>query len=249
MSNFNKYSQYYDLFYKDKDYRSESRYVFNSLQSRSSRLESILELGCGSGNHAAYLTKNNIQIVGLERSETMVKEALAKKIKNFTPIIGDITNFELNQKFDAVVSLFHVISYLTDNESLISCFQSVHKHLNDNGLFLFDIWFTPAVYFQKPETRIKRLENESISVIRIAESTSVFVNNVVNVNFDVHITDKFTQKTETIQESHPMRHFSIPELELLAKLTGFEIIISEEFITGNIPSENTWGLCLILRKK
>jgi hypothetical protein len=46
-----------------------------------------------------------------------------------------------------------------------------------------------------------------------------------------------------------MRHFSIPELDFLAKLTGFEMVRSEEYVTGKTPSENTWGVCLILRKK
>jgi SAM-dependent methyltransferase len=178
----------------------------------------------------------------------MVKEALNKNIQNFNPVVGDITHFELHQTFDAAISLFHVISYLTDNEALISCFKSVHQHLNSKGLFLFDIWFTPAVFSQKPETRIKRLENEAISVLRIAESTSDFSNNVVNVNFEVHIEENETGKTEVVRELHPMRHFSIPELQLLSSLTGFKVIQTEEFLTKNTPSDSTWGVCVILQK-
>lgn len=249
MDNFNQYSQYYDLLYQDKDYRAESDYVFQELMHHHSKLNSILELGCGSGNHAQFFAERNLAITGLERSESMVKEALQKKIPNFTPIIADITHFDLNQTFDAAISLFHVISYLTDNQSLMSCFHSVNKHLNPNGLFLFDIWFTPAVYSQKPETRIRRLENETIAVTRLAESKSDAVTSVVAVNFEVLIQDKKTKKLTTLNEYHPMRHFSLPELELLAELTGFELIKSEEFLTKNKPSENTWGVCVIFKKK
>jgi hypothetical protein len=45
-----------------------------------------------------------------------------------------------------------------------------------------------------------------------------------------------------------MRHFSIPEIELLAKLTGFEIIKTEEFLSGETPGPNTWGVCFVLSK-
>jgi SAM-dependent methyltransferase len=248
MSNFNNYGKYYDLLYKDKDYKAESDYVYASLKKTNPTINSVIELGCGSGNHAQHLTKNKLFITGLERSETMVKEALNKNIQNFNPVVGDITHFELHQTFDAAISLFHVISYLTDNEALISCFKSVHQHLNSKGLFLFDIWFTPAVFSQKPETRIKRLENEAISVLRIAESTSDFSNNVVNVNFEVHIEENETGKTEVVRELHPMRHFSIPELQLLSSLTGFKVIQTEEFLTKNTPSDSTWGVCVILQK-
>jgi SAM-dependent methyltransferase len=81
----------------------------------------------------------------------------AKKIENFEPIVADITNFSVNNKFDVAVSLFHVISYLTNNNQLVECFNTVNNHLNEKGIFIFDVWYTPAVYMQKPETRVKEL--------------------------------------------------------------------------------------------
>lgn len=249
MSNFNVYSQYYDLLYQDKNYQEEANYVCNLLKELNPDLKSILELGCGSGNHANFLVLNNIKITGLDSSDTMVSIAKSKNIPDFNPIKTDITHFELDQTFDAAISLFHVISYLTDNESLIGCLQSVHRHLNPRGVFLFDIWFTPAVYGQKIETRVKRLENNIVSITRIAESTSDPLKNIVTVDFEVQVKEKKTNQIETIKEKHPMRHFSIPELEFLAELTGFELIKSEEFLTKEAPSEKTWGVCILFKKK
>lgn len=249
MANFKNYSKYYDLLYKDKNYKKETDYITQVLKEFNPFTKNILELGSGSGSHAYFLSQNGFNITGIERSESMVQESLQKEIPNFKAIQADITDFELNQEFDAVVSLFHVISYLTHNDSLIDCLQLVHRHLKPQGIFLFDFWYTPAVYSLKPETRIRRLEDESISVVRIAESTVHTQTNVVDVNYEVHIQDKHNSRTQVLKELHPMRHFSIPELDLLAKLTGFEIIKSEEFLTRSEPSEATWGVCLILRKK
>lgn len=249
MSNFNHYSQYYDLLYNDKNYKAEADYVYNSLKALDSEIKTVLELGCGSGNHAQFLVFNGVAITGLDFSASMVAEAKSKNIPDFHPIKADITHFELNQTFDCAISLFHVMSYLTDNKTLISCLKSVHCHLKPGGLFLFDIWFTPAVYSQKPETRVRRLENDSISVIRIAESVSDISRNIVNVNFEVLIKDKSTNQLEMIKEIHPMRHFSIPELELLAEMTGFELVETEEFLTKDVPSEKTWGVCVLFKKK
>src|SRR6478609_9097939 len=108
MNNFNKYSQYYDLLYQDKNYKTEADYVYNSLNSIDSEIKTILELGCGSGSHARFLVSNEVAITGLERSESMVTEAISKNIPDFNPIIEDIIHFELNQTFDAAISLFHV---------------------------------------------------------------------------------------------------------------------------------------------
>jgi hypothetical protein len=45
-----------------------------------------------------------------------------------------------------------------------------------------------------------------------------------------------------------MRHFSLPELDLLASVAGFERLCAEAFLTGEAPGEETWGVCLVLRR-
>ncbi len=249
MKNFNAYSRYYDLLYKDKEYQQESQYVANQLKTHFPKAKTILELGSGSGSHANYLCKDGFSVFGIERSSEMVEEAKKKKIENFEVSLGDICDYNLNKKFDAAISLFHVISYLSDNKSLISCFKATNQHLVDGGVFLFDVWYTPAVYSLKPETRIKRLEDNELNIIRIAQSDIDFQRNIVNVNYEVMITNKSDNKTTVLNEKHPMRHFSIPEIELLAQITGFEVLKAEEFLSGNTPDDKTWGVCFILKKK
>jgi SAM-dependent methyltransferase len=248
MANFQQYSKYYDLLYKDKNYKEESQYLIKIMKQFAPKADQMLELGSGSGSHAHYFCEAGFKVTGIERSPEMIAIAKSKSIVGFNPILGDISSFELPQQFDVVVSLFHVISYLTENKSLIDCFKTVHKHLKPNGVFMFDVWYSPAVYHQKPETRIKRLEDDAIAIIRLAESKMELDNNVVEVNFEVIIKDKATQATESITEKHLMRHFSIPEIKMLATFTGFEVVIAEEFLTENTPSEYTWGVSFLLRK-
>lgn len=248
MENFNHYSQYYDLLYRDKDYKYESEYVLSTLRKYSLVINSLLDLGCGSGSHASHICSQGIQVTGIERSQDMIISALQKNIDSFEVIKSDISDFNIPKKFDAAISLFHVLNYLTDNSSLLSCFKMVNDHLNIDGLFLFDIWYTPAVYNQKPETRIKRMEDDSIFVTRIAEAKEDSFSNMVNVNFEVIIRDKNTGNTSSIIENHPMRHFSIPEIKLLASFTGFEFVHSEEFLTKKPVSDSTWGICCVLKK-
>jgi SAM-dependent methyltransferase len=156
VDNFQLYSKYYDLLYTTKDYKAEAGYVNNSLRIFNKNIISMLELGSGTGNHALHLCAQGFEVHGIERSNEMVKVAKNKNIQNYYPRLADITSFKLEQKFDGAISLFHVISYLTDNEQLINCFTCTREHLKENGIFLFDVWYTPAVYLQKPEIRIKK---------------------------------------------------------------------------------------------
>jgi SAM-dependent methyltransferase len=249
MENFNAYSQYYDLLYQDKDYAAESKYILGLLEKyTASSYKSLLELGCGSGNHARYFCQHGLQVTGIDQSEAMVNLANSKAIDGFSPLVGEITTFRLNQQYDVVVALFHVISYLIDNEALISCFRNTYNHLKKGGLFVFDVWFTPAVLSQVPETRIRRMANEHISVTRLAEPSLRHASNIVDVEYEVWVKDNQKGATTIILETHSMRHFGIPEIELLAQHTGFEVLGAEAFLSGAQPSIDTWGVCFTLRK-
>ena len=147
---------YYDLFYKDKDYENEARCVHQKLIDNNIRGKKLLELGCGTGKHAKILTEFGYKILGIEKSHSMIDSAV--KIKNFECRQGDIRQIKLREKFDSVISLFHVISYQTTNESLLSVFKTAFESLKENGLFLFDVWYAPAVIHQKPTIRIKKIK-------------------------------------------------------------------------------------------
>ena len=83
----------------------------------------------------------------------------------------------------------------------------------------------------------------------MAEPVIHYNESVVDVNYEVIIKEKTSGKVSTLLEKHPMRHFTINEIKLLAALTGFELLKAEEFFTANKPSEKTWGVCFVLRKK
>ncbi len=79
--------------------------------------------------------------------------------------------------------------------------------------------------------------------------TSVLIRkNVVQVNYQLSIKNKKTGEEEILNEKHFMRHFSTPEIDFMAKLSGFRLVHSEEFLTGRQPGADTWGVCYILQK-
>jgi len=243
--NFDLYSKYYDLLYGDKEYNSEVEYINRCIRKHAPNSSTILEFGSGTGKHGLLLEKQGYKVYGLEKSPSMVAEA---RRNGFNCKQSDIKNFSIVDTFDIVISLFHVISYITDNKSLNLVFQNAYNSLNAGGLFIFDVWYSPAVYSQVPERRIKKVENNNISVIRFAEPIMKHNSNVVEVNYTILVKEKENETWIQVDETHPMRHFTIPEIEALANFSGFQLIKSESFLTGNEPSNDTWGVNFILKK-
>jgi SAM-dependent methyltransferase len=246
MDCFNAYSRYYDLLYRDKDYAAEVDYVDGLLKRYNALGEQILEFGSGTGKHGRLLAERGYNINGIERSAQMVAQAAITD--GFTCQQGDIREVQLGRTFDAVLSLFHVISYQVSNADVHAVFARASEHLQSGGLFVFDVWYSPAVYAQRSEVRVKRLTDGDVEITRLAEPVTYPNENRVDVNYTIFVQDTASGACETIIENHPMRHFSLPELDLLASVTGFERVCAEAFLSGDALSEDTWGVCLVLRK-
>ena len=243
---FKLYSKYYDLLYKSKDYVAETNYVVELLKRYDVSGKNLLEFGSGTGVHGRLLAERGYQVIGIERSDEMV--AQAESTSGFTSQQGDICTVQLGRSFDVVLSLFHVISYQTTNESVQAVFSRAAEHLDSGGLFVFDVWYSAAVYVQKPEVRVKRMKDDAIEITRIAEPVVRENKNCVDVNYNIFVRDLKRGTVETMSEIHAMRHFSLPELDMFANNTGFERVGAEEFLTGNTPGGQTWGLCVIMKK-
>lgn len=241
---FDDYGSYYDLFYKDKNFIGEAEYINNLLVDYGLKSAKLLEFGSGTGKHGRLLADMGHTIHGIERSEKML--ALSRLTPRFTVELGDICAKKTGHLYDAVLSLFHVVSYQVRNAQLQAVFRNAAAHLEKGGLFIFDFWYTPAVYAQKPISRIKRAEDEQFEIIRVAEPTIHSDANCVEVAYDIHIRNKCDNSFKAIQEKHLMRHFSLPEIDIFAELSGFRRIRTEEFYTGATPSEDTWGVLVVL---
>ena len=241
---FDAYGQYYNLFYADKQYALETAYIDDTIREYAPEAKTVLEYGSGTGGHGLLLMNRGYSIMGIERSEEMAKIA---RSKGYNCHVGDILNHKISQTFDACIALFHVVSYVNRNSDLIKLFLKTKSRLNPGGIFIFDVWFSPAVMFQLPEVRIKKAEDNRVEVTRLAQPSIDHLKNIVTVNYHVFIKDKQNEHYTELSESHPMRHFSIPEIDLLAERTGFSILKTEEFLTKNQPSNNSWGVTFVLK--
>ncbi len=256
VSNFKKYSAYYDLLYRDKNYAVEAEYVARAIRSALPAARSILELGSGTGRHGRLLAAKGFDVHGIERSSEMVSLARAASCPassgtagSFTCEVGDICTAKLGRTFDAVISLFHVMSYQTTNAALQAAFQVAADHLAPGGVFLFDVWHGPAVLSQGPSERVKEVADERHRVKRIARPELDTNRGTVKVVYHIEGEDKLSGRTVRFSEEHLMRYLFPAEVQLLAQASGLRLKTIEEFLTGQLPSSSTWGVNYVLQSQ
>jgi len=196
----------------------------------------ILELASGTGRVSLYVAeKTGRTIECVELSEYML-ERLKKKLETSHRDLqdkihihhGDMSNFNLGQKFEFIMIPWRALQWLPVQEKTIDCLKCVYDHLADNGIFVFDI-FKPRIYNQQ------WLGKEAVSY-DITDGSRRIIRSTINHSFDTE--KKYIQyknkirilenDTETIQEDLlTIKYYEYNDIVDILKKIKFNI--EEEF--------------------
>ncbi len=246
------YSEYYDLLYKNKNYFNESQFVLDTLNSHSSsKVNSILELGCGTGGHATHWLPKIESWTGVDLSSSMLGKC-RRNLKLFESKISlvetDITKLSLNKKFDGIVSLFHVASYQDTNEKLDDFFRVASEHMKEGSIFAFDFWHGTAVLTDKPKAKLLEVSNDHVRVTRFTNPHMIFSENIVKVDFKVWIDSLKTKDRRELFESHRMRFLFATEINFLAAKHDLKLLQMTKWLSGQNLDDTAWYGFAVLTK-
>jgi len=250
---FNNYAHSYDTIYEDKDYEAECDFVERIFDRYgNSFVKDVLDLGCGTCGHALPLIRRGYHVTGIDQSKKMLSYSRKKSAEaglKITLIESDIRTLELNEKFDAVLSMFAVMSYQTTNADLSNAFGTASKHLKPNGLFIFDGWHGPAVLAERPGERVKELVKENNRIIRLTRPALNVLEQTVDVHFKV-LSINGSRLVSEVDEVHTMRFLFAKEIEYYLEKSGFELIKFCPFMRlDDELTEHDWNIATIARKR
>jgi SAM-dependent methyltransferase len=245
------YADQYDLFYGDKNYESECDLLENTFTRYSKKpVQSILDLGCGTGSHSIPLAQRGYKVQGVDLSENMLTYAHKKAQRltsKYPPVFsqGDVRSVNLGKQFDAVLMMFAVLGYQLTNDDVLAALRTVRKHLKPGGLFIFDVWYGPAVLAIRPSDRVKIIPTVDGKVIRVATGCLDTAHHLGEVNYHIWRLSGNRVISET-EETHSMRFFFSMELELLLSTCGFKLKSLTAFPSLEQPvDETTWNAFIV----
>jgi SAM-dependent methyltransferase len=167
---FSQSAELYDLIYSNiKDYSREAAQIATLLQTVRPGCRSILDVACGTGEHAHLLaTRHRFKVDGLDFDPAFVRIAKAKH-SDGQFYEGNMVDFHLGRRFDAVLCLGSSIGYvrvLPDVCRALACFR---EHLATNGVVIVEPWFTPEV-LEDGRTTTRTAETQGLRVVRVSRT-------------------------------------------------------------------------------
>lgn len=129
-----KYSDFYDIFNKYRNYEREMRFLFRMIKDK----KRVLDLGCGTGTHLNILENVGYIVDGLDLSENMVE--LAKtKVKKARIFKANILDYKIDEKYDAIISMHSVFNHLKSYDEFEKALQNSLDHLEKDGIMVIDL--------------------------------------------------------------------------------------------------------------
>lgn len=129
-------ADYYDALVKDDEATQDwLKFVKDHIKGKT-----ILEAACGSGEITLAMAAAGYDVTAGDLSEAMMQRAMAKQgsdaicWKQF-----DMRDFSGLKQYDGIVCFCDSINYLLTEADIRQFFIQVQQHLQDDGVFLFDM--------------------------------------------------------------------------------------------------------------
>lgn len=250
MTSYENLALVYDRLMENAPYDEWVRFTNHFIKNK--QINSVVDLGCGTGEITLRLAEPNRQLFGVDLSADMLSVAEQKAIdlaKQVRWIKQDIRELEGFIDIDLCVSYCDVINYITAEQDLERVFNRVYESLSEQGIFIFDVHSMEHVN--------KNLTNQTFTYTaddvayiwdcEPGESDGEMYHEMTFFYKNSSSSNTYTR----IEESHYQRSFPIQTyIDLLAKAKFSHIELYGDFsLEKEFSEKNSERIFIIASKK
>ncbi len=217
---------------------------------KQQRVNTVLDMTCGTGSQVFYLNERGYEVVGSDFSPALIEMARNKANKagkNITFMDGDMQNLYVG-KFDAVITIFNAVGHLikADFETAL---QNIHANLKDRGVYIFDIFNLQAITDDIIDNFSLDIESFVNGVkIRNVQHSEINRKNGFLTSHDHYTICKNGRDPEIHTNSFNLQIYTAQELKAMLERNGFEIIHQYDMDGNDFIADKSLNILTVARK-
>jgi len=246
-----KLARCYDLTHQHRDYNKESRFVDQVVQKAWSGAKRILDVGCGTGEHAMRMAEAGYQVTAINASPDMLRIA-RKKAKSKGLSIGfkcqDFRDLDFDEEFEAAYCLGYTLLYMRTYPEAGAFLDKIHRALLTSGVFILDFLNGWRLIEEHPKRKHIYRDGET-TVTRFDESSLNKERRLRHLEFSYTIQNH-TGKVETASAEEDLRVFFEDEVRFLMTSHGFgDPRAFGDYSLDSPVSDSSWVVVISAHKK
>ena len=142
MDAYHELAKSYDRLTNDVDYEATVEFYMQILDREGLKPRTVVDLACGTGSVTEILARKGYQVTGVDMSEEMLTEAMAKVMDMENPprfVCQKLQELRLPRAVDMAVCALDSLDYITDPADCAEAIRRTYKALNPGGIFIFDV--------------------------------------------------------------------------------------------------------------
>ena len=248
MSAYEAFASVYDIFMEQVEYDQWMNHIHAIWEKFGLQPKTVIDLGCGTGSIALPLAKEGYDVIGVDLSPEMLTEADHKAMEEGVSVrfaCQDMTELELGEEADCILSLCDSMNYLTEDGQLEDAFKSIAQHMKQESLFLFDL-----------NTEFKFKDVLGQNVFGSAEEHAAYIwendydeEEKINEYYVSFFIENEDGLYERIEEFHYERAYSMEEIEEGLQAAGMELVEVYDGYSFDAPRAESERLLFAARLK
>lgn len=217
----------YDAIYAGfKDYATEARVVASLLRRVNPTTRTVLDVACGTGEHARLLGMDGFSVDGLDLDPAFIEIASAKNPSGRF-VVADMADFDLGARYDAVICLFSSIGYARTLGGMTAALRCFARHAAPGGAIVVEPWFAPGVL---QHGTVMRNEADANGVHVVRTSRVAIDGRLSRLDFDYEITGD--AGATHANEIHELGLFTNGEMLDAFAAAGLDVTYDPDGLTG-----------------
>ena len=250
MSNNNLFYSYYDALFQSKDYSKETDLIFKLSKKYGIKSpKKVLEIGCGTGNHTKFLAQKSANLIAIDIDPKMVAIA-RQKIKqtiNLKIIHSSVENLK-QDKFDLIVAMFNVVTYIPTEKQLLEFMKAVASKLNREAIFIFDCWNGVAAIKDPPKIKKQTINYQDKKIDYTLVPHTDFFNQKTTLTYNLRVESKDVIKSESFSFDQTL--WTPLQLLYTIKESGMRATLCSPLMDiNNKATEKDWKIMLVAKKR
>ena len=215
-------SPYYHLLYRDRNQEEAQAFIDALLEHLHPRPGArLLDLACGKGRHAVYLSQHGFDVTGVDLSPESIAHAQQYAHEHLHFHVHDMRDPLRSGPFDLIFNLFTSFGYFAQQAENVVALRSAAASLRPGGKMVIDFMNTERTLQELVLKEEKIVSGTTFHITRHLDDD--FIVKEIRFQDDNGVEQRFEERVRALSQAQFEEYFQMAGLRLAEVLGDYQL--------------------------